>query len=117
MGLLLFCVSMETLASTQVHFMKKERDVCDGSKQRASSSETRMVGPRGMRRKLGFPFNFFCFVLFLGCLNLPTMQETWVEKIPWRRDGYSLQYSCLENSWTEEPSQLHSTGSQRVEHN
>ena len=34
--------------------------------------------------------------------NLPSLQEThihpWVGKIPWRRDGYPLQYSCLENS-------------------
>ena len=30
--------------------------------------------------------------------NLPEMQETWVEKIPWRRERYPLQCSCLENS-------------------
>ena len=30
--------------------------------------------------------------------NLPAMQETWVGKIPWRRKGYPLQYSSLENS-------------------
>jgi len=35
--------------------------------------------------------------------DLPAMQETlefdpWVGKIPWRRNGYPLQYSCLENS-------------------
>ena len=33
--------------------------------------------------------------------NLPAVQETWVswvKKISWRRDGYPLQYSCLENS-------------------
>ena len=33
--------------------------------------------------------------------NLPAMQETgfnpWVGKIPWRENGNSLQYSCLEN--------------------
>ena len=29
--------------------------------------------------------------------NLPVMQKTWVWKIPWRRHGNSLQYSCLEN--------------------
>ena len=28
--------------------------------------------------------------------NLPAMQETWVQ--PWRREGYPLQYSGLENS-------------------
>ena len=29
--------------------------------------------------------------------NLPVMQKTWVWKIPWRRHGNSLQYSCLKN--------------------
>ena len=29
--------------------------------------------------------------------NLPAMRETWVWKIPWRRDGNPFQYSCLEN--------------------
>ena len=33
--------------------------------------------------------------------NLPAMQETWVRslvgKMPWRRECYPLQYSCLEN--------------------
>ena len=29
-------------------------------------------------------------------------------------EGYTLQYSCLENMWTEEPRGLQSTGSQRV---
>ena len=31
-------------------------------------------------------------------------------------DGNPLQYSCLENSWTEEPGGLQSMGSQRVGH-
>ena len=30
--------------------------------------------------------------------------------------GNPLQYSCLRNPWTEEPGELQSTGSQRVEH-
>ena len=29
-------------------------------------------------------------------------------------NGSPLQYSCLENPWTEEPGSLHSLGSQRV---
>ena len=37
--------------------------------------------------------------------NLPAMQETQVQslvrKIPWRGKGYSLLYSCLENSMDE----------------
>ena len=32
-------------------------------------------------------------------------------------NGNPLQYSCLENPWTEEPSGLQSMGSQRVRHN
>ena len=32
-------------------------------------------------------------------------------------DGTPLQYSCLENPWTEESGRLHSMGSRRVRHN
>ena len=32
-------------------------------------------------------------------------------------NGNPLQYSCLENPWTEEPDGLQSMGSQRVRHN
>ena len=36
---------------------------------------------------------------------------------PRERNGYLLQYSCLENiPWTEEPHGLQSMGSQRVQH-
>ena len=31
-------------------------------------------------------------------------------------DGTLLQYSCLENPWTEEPGRLQSMGSLRVRH-
>ena len=31
-------------------------------------------------------------------------------------NGTPLQYSCLENPWTEEPGRLQSTGSLRVRH-
>ena len=31
-------------------------------------------------------------------------------------DGTPLQYSCLENPWTEEPGRLQSMGSRRVGH-
>ena len=31
-------------------------------------------------------------------------------------NGNLLQYSCLENPWTEEPGGLQSMGSQRVKH-
>ena len=32
------------------------------------------------------------------------------------RDGYPLQYSCPENSWTEEPGRLQFMRSQRAAH-
>ena len=34
---------------------------------------------------------------------------------PGEGNGNSLQYSCLEIPWTEEPGRLQSTGSQRAE--
>ena len=42
--------------------------------------------------------------------------DPWVKKIPWRRAWQPTLYSCLENSWTEEPGGLQSIGSQRVGH-
>ena len=36
---------------------------------------------------------------------------------PRERNGSPLQYSCLENSWTEGPGGLQSTGLQRARHN
>ena len=36
---------------------------------------------------------------------------------PGEGNGKPLQYSCLENSWTEEPGRLQSIGSQLVKHN
>ena len=38
------------------------------------------------------------------------------ERYPEERNGYPLQYFCLENPWTEEPGRLQSMGSQRVGH-
>ena len=35
---------------------------------------------------------------------------------PAEGNGNLLQYSCLENPWTEEPSRIQSMGSQRVGH-
>ena len=42
--------------------------------------------------------------------------QPWVGKIPCRRKWNPLQYSCLGNSWTEEPGGLQSTELQRVRH-
>ena len=52
-------------------------------------------------------------------LSLAAVQETWV-RAPWSGrspgggHGYPLQYSCLENSMTEEPGRLQSKGFRRV---
>ena len=40
----------------------------------------------------------------------------WVGKNPGDENGNPLQYSCLENSWTEELGGLQSMGLQRVGH-
>ena len=36
------------------------------------------------------------------------------ERFPGKGNGDSIQYSCLEIQWTEEPGRVWSTGSQRV---
>ena len=49
--------------------------------------------------------------------DLPAMQETWVgRRYPGEWNSNPLQYSCLENSRTEEPGRLQSMGSQRIRH-
>ena len=54
--------------------------------------------------------------------SLPVMQETRVQFLgqedPLEKGmANSLQYSCLENPWTEEPGRLQHMDSQRVGHN
>ena len=52
-------------------------------------------------------------------MNLPAKQETWcipgLGRSPGEGTGYPLQYSCLENPWTEEPSKLQSMGSEKIQ--
>ena len=49
--------------------------------------------------------------------NPPAVQETWVGKNPWRRAWLPTPvFLPGESPWIEEPSQLQSMGSQRVEH-
>ena len=53
--------------------------------------------------------------------NLLTMQQTRVQSLG-REDSLEkgmavVQYSCLENSWTEEPGRLQSIGLQRIGQN
>ena len=42
--------------------------------------------------------------------------DPWVKKIPWRRKRQQSSFLAWEIPWTEEPSGLQSTGSQRVGH-
>ena len=46
-------------------------------------------------------------------MQVPSLGQ---EDTPAGGRGNPLQYSCLENPWTEEPGELQSTGSQRVKH-
>ena len=51
--------------------------------------------------------------------NMPKTQSSnpgWGRPPEEGNDGYSLQYSCLENSMTEELGGLQPMGSQRVRH-
>ena len=41
--------------------------------------------------------------------------DPWVGKIPWRRNGNPLPYSCLENSWTQEPGRLNTWGHRELD--
>ena len=50
--------------------------------------------------------------------NLPAMQESWVGKIPWRREWQPTPvFLPGESSWTEAPGGLQSMELQRVRHN
>ena len=49
--------------------------------------------------RIGYPFQYSWASLVAQLVkNLPTMWETWVGKIPWKRERHTLQYSGLENS-------------------
>ena len=54
--------------------------------------------------------------------NLPAMQETQIpslgkEDLLEKEMAVHSSYSCMENSWTEEPGRLQSMGPRRVGHN
>ena len=54
--------------------------------------------------------------------SVQEIQETWVQSLGWEDPleeghGNPLQYSCLENPWTEESGRLQSMGWQRVRPN
>ena len=44
------------------------------------------------------PLKSGAFLLAQTVKNLPAVQETWLGKIPWRREWQPTPYSCLENS-------------------
>ena len=53
--------------------------------------------------------------------NLPAMWETWVSSLGLggslgKGNDYPLQYSFMENPWTEKPGRLQSLGPQRIGH-
>ena len=49
--------------------------------------------------------------------NLPAMWETWIGKIPWRRERLpNSSVLVWRNPWTEDPGRLQSMGLQRVGH-
>ena len=71
----------------------------------ADSGLTPVLG-RSAREGIGYPLQYsWASIVAQLVKNLPAMWETWfdpwVGKIPWRREKLPLQYSDLENSWTE----------------
>ena len=73
-----------------------------------------------------FPGDLICITLTFpdgsDVKNLPTMRETWVQFLGWedpleKRMAIHSSILAWRIPWTEEPSGLQSTGSQRVRHN
>ena len=65
---------------------------------------------------IGYPFQYSWASLVAQTVkNPPARQETWVGKIPWRREA--SVFLPGESLWTEEPGRVQSMGSQRVGHN
>ena len=53
-------------------------------------------------------------IIFIFTTEIPVLTTS--EGIAGEGNGTPLQYSCLENPWTEEPDRLQSIGSLRVGH-
>ena len=54
---------------------------------------------RSTREGIGYPLQYSWASLVAQLVkNTPTIQKTWVGKIPWRRERLPLKYSGLENS-------------------
>ena len=73
---------------------------------------------RSLGAAVGYPLQYSWASLVAQMVkNLPTVLETWVEKIPWRRESQPTPvFLPGESPWTEEPGGLQSMGSQRVRH-
>ena len=56
------------------------------------------------------------FLFLLNCCSIEKPQTIDMDSgaAPGEGNGTPLQYSCLENPWTEEPGRLQSMGSRRV---
>ena len=64
----------------------------------------------------GLLISMIMFLFLLNCCSIEKPQTIDMESgtAPGEGDGTPLQYSCLENPWTEEPGRLQSMGSLRV---
>ena len=67
---------------------------------------------------IGYPFLYSWASLVAQTVKkLPAVQETWVGKIPWRRERHPTPvFWPGESPWMEDPGRLQFMGSQRVRH-
>ena len=74
---------------------------------------------RSLGAGIGYPLQYsWASLVAQIAKNLPTVLETWVEKIPWRREWQPTPvFLPGEYPWMEETGGLQSMGSQRVRHN
>ena len=62
-------------------------------------------------------FCYICYVCYITCYNKRLVIDPFLALLNTREgNGTPLQYSCLENPWTEEPGRLQSMGSLGVRH-
>ena len=72
----------------------------------------------GMQKNKICPCSHHVVLVLKTQLSMQETKETWVQTLGWKipggGNGNSLQYSCLENPWTEESSRLEPIGSHRA---
>ena len=62
-------------------------------------------------------FCYICYVCYITCYNKRLVIDPLLALLNTREgNGTPLQYSCLENPWTEEPGRVQSMGSLGVRH-